>query len=136
MPLPAPRCGVGKRRGSDHGRRQQAQGAGIGILLSRQAHGHGELALDVAENAVLAKLASAELPEPLQRDHTEHGVDYYTAAQLHEAHAQGFAAGAASQLSVEPVAFTDEDFMHIFVSADIAQDCGATIELYTWRQAK
>ena len=94
-----------------------------------------QLALDVAEKAVLAKLASAELPEPLQRDHTEHGVDYYTAAQLHEAHAQGFAAGAASQLSAEPVAFTDEDFMHIFVSADIAQDCGATIELYTWRQA-
>ena len=94
-----------------------------------------QLALDVAEKAVLAKLASAELPEPLQRDHTEHDVDYYTAAQLHEAHAQGFAAGAASQLSAEPVAFTDEDFMHIFVSADIAQDCGATIELYTWRQA-
>lgn len=94
-----------------------------------------QLALDVAENAVLEKLASAELPEPLQRDHTEHGVDYYTAAQLHEAHAQGLAAGAASQLSAEPVAFTDEDFMHIFVSADIAQDCGATIELYTWRQA-
>ena len=88
------------------------------------------------EAAILAKLASAELPEPLQRDHTEHGVDYYTAAQLHEAHAQGFAAGAASQLSVEPVAFTDEDFMHIFVSADIAQDCGATIELYTRREAK
>lgn len=92
-----------------------------------------QLALDVAEKAILAKLASAELPEPLQRDHTEHGVDYYTAAQLHEAHAQGFAAG---QLSAEPVAFTDEDFMHIFVSADIAQDCGATIELYTRSEAK
>ena len=87
------------------------------------------------EAAILAKLASAELPEPLQRDHTEHGVDYYTAAQLHEAHAQGFAAGAASQLSVEPVAFTDVDFMNIFVSKDIAQDCGATIELYTRREA-
>ena len=95
-----------------------------------------QLALDDAEKAVLAKLASAELPKPLQRDQTEHGVDYYTAAQLHEAHAQGFAAGAASQLSAEPVAFTDVDFMNIFVSADIAQDCGATIELYTRREAK
>lgn len=88
------------------------------------------------EAAILAKLASAELPEPIQRDDTEHGVDYYTALQLHEAYAQGFAAGAASQLSVEPVAFTDVDFMNIFVSKDIAQDCGATIELYTRMEAK
>ena len=103
-----------------------------------------QLALDVAEKAVLAKLASAELPEPVANiSASQKGCigfvrpdkPYYTAAQLHEAHAQGFAAGAASQLSAEPVAFTDEDFMHIFVSADIAQDCGATIELYTWRQA-
>ena len=100
--------------------------------------GYGKSRYNIAkalQAAILAKLASAELPEPLQRDHTEHDVDYYTAAQLHEAHAQGFAAGAASQLSAEPVAFTDEDFMHIFVSADIAQDCGATIELYTRMQA-
>lgn len=29
-----------------------------------------------------AKLAGMELPEPIQRDDTEHGVDYYTADQL------------------------------------------------------
>ena len=99
-----------------------------------------QLALDVAEKAVLAKLASAELPklpEPSEMDGTRWG---YTSDDMQshaiEAHAQGFAAGAASQLSAEPVAFTDEDFMHIFVSADIAQDCGATIELYTRREAK
>lgn len=81
------------------------------------------------EAAILAKLASAELPVTV----LEH-VHFF--AQRHEAHAQGFAAGAASQLSVEPVAFTDEDFMNIFVSKDIAQDCGATIELYTRMEVK
>lgn len=30
----------------------------------------------------LAKLAVMELPKPIQRDDTEHGVDYYTADQL------------------------------------------------------
>ena len=85
------------------------------------------------EAAILAKLASAELPVTVWVD-VPHFT--FTAAQLHEAHSSGFAAGAASQLSAEPVAFTDEDFMHIFVSADIALDCGATIELYTRRAAK
>lgn len=92
----------------------------------------GKNAFDAIEAAILAKLASAELPSAVWVD-VPHFT--YTAAQLHEAHAQGFAAGAAEQLSAEPVAFTDADFMGIFVSKDIAQDCGATIELYTRREA-
>lgn len=102
------------------------------------------------EAAILAKLASAELPGPASvidgclfdnesdcckslRCTRREGV--YTADQLHEAHAQGFAAGAAAQLADKPSAFTDADYMSIFVSEDIATDCGATIELYTRREA-
>ena len=59
------------------------------------------------EAAILANLASAELPEPLQRDQTEHGVDYYTAAQLHEAHAQGFAAHIAIEALQKEVSTLD-----------------------------
>lgn len=53
------------------------------------------------EAAILAKLEGAELPEPIQRDDTEHGVDYYTALQLQEAYAQG----AAAQLAANPIGF-------------------------------
>lgn len=109
--------------------------------------------------AILAKLGSAELPEPaVQRtkESKEKTLDdwfyasnpayakvhsswkwegLFTAAQLHEAHAQGCAQGAAAQLAEKPSAFTDADYMSIFVSKDIAIDCGATIELYTRREA-
>ena len=53
------------------------------------------------EAAILAKLASAELPEPIVIDRHESGIVIrgYTADQLRQAYAQG----AASQLSAEPV---------------------------------
>jgi hypothetical protein len=59
-----------------------------------------QLALDVAEKAILAKLASAELPEPnyFQPQIFDKKKPYYTADQLRQAYAQG----AASQLSAEP----------------------------------
>jgi hypothetical protein len=94
-----------------------------------------QLALDVAEKALLAKLGAMELPEPAM---LTHGAIYttekpwYTADQLRQAYAQG----AAAQLAERPSAFTDADHMSIFVSEDIAKDCGATIELYTRREAK
>ena len=56
--------------------------------------------IQLAERAVLEKLAGMELPEPINRDETEHGTDYYTADQLRQAYAQG----AASVLSAPPVA--------------------------------
>lgn len=63
------------------------------------------------EAAVLAKLASAELPEPVVIDRHESGIVIrgYTAAQLQQAHAQGFAAGAAAQLAEKPSAFQLRD---------------------------
>ncbi len=86
----------------------------------------GKNAFDAIEAAILAKLASAELPEPVSAQFqtldtsdwhnfidAEHQANtkedgrwpmryLFTAAQLHEAHAQGFAAGAASQLAEKP----------------------------------
>lgn len=59
------------------------------------------LALDVAEKAVLAKLAVMELPETVVIDrHIPTGtvIRGYTADQLRQSYAQG----AASQLSAEP----------------------------------
>lgn len=105
------------------------------------------------ESALLAKLAGAELPEPDklkmlviglnhsyenvgERSFTEEG--FYTAAcEIFKlGQSQAYTQGAASQLSAEPSAFTDVDFMSIFVSEDIAKDCGATIELYTRKEPK
>lgn len=60
------------------------------------------LALDVAEPAILAKLASAELPplpEPSEMDGARWG---YTADDMQSHAANAFAQGAASQLSAEP----------------------------------
>ena len=53
------------------------------------------------ESALLAKLASAELPEKVVIDRHESGIVIrgYTADQLRQAYAQG----AAAQLSAEPV---------------------------------
>ena len=58
------------------------------------------LALDVAEKSLLAKLASAELPEPFPAGYIAQTEYFYTADQLRQAYAQG----AASQLSAVPVA--------------------------------
>ena len=51
------------------------------------------------EAAILAKLASAELPEPFPAGYISQTEYFYTADQLRQA----FAQGAASQLSAEPV---------------------------------
>lgn len=52
------------------------------------------------EAAILAKLASAELPEPVELNPSANSVTGYTADQLRQA----FAQGAASQLAEKPVA--------------------------------
>jgi hypothetical protein len=59
----------------------------------------GTLDARAVEAAILAKLASAELPEPAYRKLND-PVGYYTADQLRQAYAQG----ASSQLSAEPFA--------------------------------
>lgn len=87
------------------------------------------------EAAIIAKLASAELPEPAMLTHG--AIDttekpWFTADQLRQAYAQG----AASQLSEEPIAFTDVDFGMLCVARDIASDCGATVELFTLKEPK
>ena len=77
---------------------------------AKSVHVDEELRKD-AEREVLAKLAGMELPEPVQIGLVE--VDWnhfkpakgYTAAQLHQA----FAQGAASQLAKEPSAWMTFD---------------------------
>lgn len=58
------------------------------------------------EAAILAKLASAELPEPIKTypksKNVEKPFSVYSADQLRQVHAQGFAAGAAAQLAEKP----------------------------------
>jgi hypothetical protein len=54
--------------------------------------------IQLAERAVLAKLAGMELPEPEIKEAKFGGYDAYTAAQLHQAYAQG----AAAQLADKP----------------------------------
>lgn len=89
------------------------------------------------EAAILAKLAAKELPEPAISDgewfeeNSRAATDFYTAAQLHEAHAQGFAAGASAQLSAEP--FTH--YRHYDEQVQPFAD-GNTVPLYTRREAK
>lgn len=74
-----------------------------------------QLALDVAEKAVLAKLASAELPEPHKypADCFMREVNVCDALAvsiaIQQAHAQGFAAGAAAQLAEKPLAYFYHD---------------------------
>ncbi len=57
------------------------------------------------EAAILAKLASAELPEPFPAGYISQTEYFYTADQYNQAFAQGFAQGAASQLADKPCAF-------------------------------
>lgn len=72
--------------------------------------------------AILAKLVAKELPEPVGAYELVVGQeewqgfpseiiemrDAYSAAQLQEAHAQGFAAGAASQLAEKPSGYLSQ----------------------------
>jgi hypothetical protein len=88
-----------------------------------------QLALDVAEKAILAKLASAELPEPVVIDKHESGYEIrgYKKDQLRQAYAQG----AASQLSAEP-------FIHYRHYDEQVQPFAdeATIPLFTLKEPK
>jgi hypothetical protein len=70
-----------------------------------------QLALDVAEKAVLAKLAAKELPEPLSMGSSVAGVflDVYLPVHLQQAYAQG----AAAQLAEKPSGWMD-DFGNAF----------------------
>jgi len=91
------------------------------------------LALDVAEKALLTKLAGMELPDPVEKVLSESngwtGVsyprkNYYTADQLRQAYVQG----AASQLSAEPVASQYKYFdgkWHSFVNEKHYEDTKA-----------
>lgn len=88
------------------------------------------------EAAILAKLASAELPklpEPSEMDGARWG---YTSDDMQshaiEAYAQGFAAGAAAQLSAEPSGFIDK-YGEIF--AEVEQMLSTDTPLYTRREA-
>ena len=68
--------------------------------LAMDDDGSDDLAFARAvEAAILAKLASAELPEPEQMWLPTQIAEVYTADQLRQAYAQG----AAAQLSAEPV---------------------------------
>lgn len=85
------------------------------------------------EAAILAKLAGMELPKPIQRDDTEHGVDYYTADQLRQAYSQG----AAAQLSAESVGDMRESLLIdglILPVVEVELPVGTA--LYTRKEAK
>ena len=89
------------------------------------------------EAAILAKLAAKELPEPQKypADCFMREVNVCDALAvsiaIQQAHAQGFAAGAAAQLSAEP--FTH--YRHYDEQVQPFAD-GNTVPLYTRREAK
>jgi len=108
------------------------------------------------ESAILAKLAGAELPEPVAvyanhratpegttefygfaSNHLSIASFLYTAEQLHQA----FAQGAAAQLAEKPSAWSyKQNRVHRCLAThcppDDAYDAGTLIELYTRREAK
>jgi len=95
------------------------------------------------EAAILAKLASAELPEPLVWDYYDFEgwrprvmvdddvCETYTADQLRQAYAQG----AAAQLAEKPFGFVRSSQWHFGHVACDESDEGA-FALYTRREAK
>lgn len=93
----------------------------------------------LAEKAILAK----ELPEPVVIDRhipTNTVIRGYTAAQLHEAHAQGFAAGAAAQLAEKPSGWMCQSRKHadqccIAMNPQTSNDFTEVTELYKRREA-
>jgi hypothetical protein len=96
------------------------------------------------EAAILAKLASAELPEKVVIDRHESGIVIrgHTAAQLRQA----FAQGAASQLSAEPVALMNPEHTYSVITLhqkdsnefDYSDDflAGHTMPLFTLKEPK
>ena len=104
------------------------------------------------ESAIFAKLAAKELPEPVGAYELVVGQeewqglpseiiemrDAYSADQLRQAHAQGFAAGAAAQLSAEPVGVvSDYEGMSLDHTKAVFNRSDAYIgtPLYTRREA-
>ncbi len=102
------------------------------------------------EAAILAKLGAMELPEPagaykegsfiaMRNGFPSEMIemsDAYSAAQLHQAYAQG----AAAQLSQEPIALLRKDQKHVILADDLpnymrGEDRFPT-PLYTRREAK
>jgi hypothetical protein len=109
------------------------------MLLSEQDRNHieddleqpiGKNAFDAIEAAILARLASAELPATVWVD-VPHFT--YTAAQLQQAHAQGFAAGAAAQLAQEPLCYVRNGEINRWNGLS---GMGFSGPLYTRREAK
>ena len=107
----------------------------------------------VIEAAILAKLAAKELPEPAMKETNPHhnsghdpynglaNLQWFTAAQLNEAHAQGFAAGAASQLAEKPSGYLSQYNLEMLQQGypqTIVMIEGAKrdVPLYTRKEAK
>lgn len=92
--------------------------------------------------ALLAKLQAMEMPEPAPYVPVYRPL--YTAAQLQQAHAQGYAKGAAEQLSAEPSAKqfqTVDGKWNPFIDAQheeltIADGRWPIRELYTRKESK
>ncbi len=92
-----------------------------------------------AEERLLAKLASAELPEPAFRGPESTGsyFDAFTADQLRQAYAQG----AASQLTEKPSAWKYQERGREWLTDDLLEakrenDEGTPIELFTRKEPK
>ena len=66
--------------------------------------------IQLAEKAVLEKLAGMELPEPELDVISDYGFFEYSQASIDAAIRQAFAQGAASVLSAEPVATVTDNF--------------------------
>lgn len=118
------------------------------------------------ESALLAKLGAMELPEPVEEQFQtrEEGVwhnfidedhrlntkedgrwpmrSLFTADQLRQAHAQGYAQGAAAQLAHEPIAYELSATKYangrelVYTVPDVLASYIKVTPLYTRREAK
>jgi len=95
------------------------------------------------ESAILAKLASEELPEPSILKDEELGdfslvENHYTETSMRlsqaQAYAQGYAQGAAAQLAHEPECWMQNTGAGLYV--DYNESEYHTVPLYTRREAK
>lgn len=96
------------------------------------------------ERAIFAKLAGSELPEPAMRTHG--AIDtteklWLTAEQLRQTYAQGFAAGAASQLAGTPSAWSFKqskvhNCLSFFRPPEGSYDKGTLVNLYARKEPK
>lgn len=88
--------------------------------------------IQITERAVLERLAGMELPEPnyFQQQIFDKTKPYYTADQLHQAYAQG----AASQLSAEPVGYTNKSWIDSSNKPALSEEFN--VPVYTLKEAK